>query len=151
MGTKRFAIAGLFLVSLTAATDTESTGSTGAELTVKLLDVDPGRGGTLRCGVYDSEDGFPMKPEAAIQRVTAKPRPGVNESIFRLPSTGTYAVACNHDEDDNGKTNKNLFGVPTEGWGTSNNVRPRLRAPKFEESRFVMTSTVHEISIRMGY
>jgi uncharacterized protein (DUF2141 family) len=34
----------------------------------------------------------------------------------------------------------NFLGIPTEAWGVSNNVRPALRAPRFEEASFKVAS-----------
>ena len=36
---------------------------------------------------------------------------------------GTYAIAVFHDENANGKLDKNFLGIPCEGYGASNNVR----------------------------
>ena len=55
--------------------------------------------------------------------------------------TGTYAVAASHDANGNGRTDTNWVGIPTEAWGVSNNVRPRLRAPRFEEAAFELPET----------
>jgi len=33
---------------------------------------------------------------------------------------GTYAIACYHDENDNGKLDTNFLGIPKEGTGASN-------------------------------
>jgi uncharacterized protein (DUF2141 family) len=45
-----------------------------------------------------------------------------------------------HDENDNRKLDRNLFGVPTEGYGVSNNHTYALSSPKWDESTFVVES-----------
>jgi uncharacterized protein (DUF2141 family) len=49
---------------------------------------------------------------------------------------GTYAIAASHDLNGNKAVDTNFMGIPTEAWGVSNNVRPTLRAPRFEEAAF---------------
>ncbi|MGH8076158.1 MAG: DUF2141 domain-containing protein [Lysobacter sp.] len=48
---------------------------------------------------------------------------------------GSYAVRVMHDENGNGKLDTNMVGMPTEGYGFSNNPRV-MRAATFEEARF---------------
>lgn len=50
---------------------------------------------------------------------------------------GTYAVSLFHDANGNGKLDTNLIGIPTEGYGFSNNVGARGR-PKFSEAKFTL-------------
>jgi uncharacterized protein (DUF2141 family) len=50
--------------------------------------------------------------------------------------SGKYAISVMNDQNGNKILDKNLIGIPKEEWGVSNNVRPNLRAPKFEEAVF---------------
>ena len=64
----------------------------------------------------------------------------VNEYILthtlELPE-GEYAILLYHDENDNGKLDKNVFGVPKERYGFSNNeFGPHGSKPKFEKALF---------------
>ena len=47
--------------------------------------------------------------------------------------TGKYAIRYYHDENLNGKMDKNLMGKPTEGYGFSNNVIGKFAPPPFEK------------------
>lgn len=52
-------------------------------------------------------------------------------TIAGLPE-GIYAVAVIHDANDNHKLDTGFMGIPTEGWGNSNN--PKVwRKPYFSE------------------
>jgi len=53
---------------------------------------------------------------------------------------GTHAVAVAADLNGNRKLDVNFLGIPKEPWGVSNNVRPRLRAPRFDEAAFTVSS-----------
>jgi len=49
---------------------------------------------------------------------------------------GEYAIALYHDENNNGKCDRNFFGIPKEGFAFSNNVKPFLSAPSFKSCKF---------------
>jgi len=49
---------------------------------------------------------------------------------------GTYALAVIHDEDMNGMLDTNWLGVPTEGFGFSNDAKGTVGAPSFSAASF---------------
>jgi uncharacterized protein (DUF2141 family) len=55
---------------------------------------------------------------------------------------GEYSVAVIHDENNNGKLDTNIFGIPTEAYGFSNNIRPKFRAANWDETKFLMNKNV---------
>jgi uncharacterized protein (DUF2141 family) len=56
--------------------------------------------------------------------------------IFRNIPNGVYAISLFHDKNGNGVLDRNLFGIPIEGYGFSNNIHPLFRGANFEESKF---------------
>lgn len=58
------------------------------------------------------------------------------EWTFRQVPPGKWAVRLYHDENDNGKLDTNFFGIPTEGYGFSNNVQGRFGPPSFDRRLF---------------
>src|SRR5215813_2778041 len=60
---------------------------------------------------------------------------------------GDYGVAVFHDENSNGKMDKNVFGIPLEPYGFSNNVRVTFGPPKWEEAKFTVKGSTVEVSI----
>jgi uncharacterized protein (DUF2141 family) len=94
--------------------------------------------GQIGCGLYSSAEGFPMNNSFATQ-LWRTPLEGNASCHFRDLPAGTYALACVHDKNMNGKTDTNFLGIPKERWGVSNDVRPRLRAPKWEEAQFELS------------
>ena len=70
---------------------------------------------------------------------------------FTSIEPGQYAVAVMHDLNGNHRTDTKMFGIPTEDWGVSNNSRPRLRAPNFDEAAFsVAEGKTVAIEIKVG-
>ncbi len=75
---------------------------------------------------------------------------GVTCRFPGLPA-GPYAVAVLHDLNGNRKTDTNVFGLPTEDWGVTNNVRPAMRAPTFEEARITLSGEGRlTVGVRLG-
>ena len=106
------------------------------EVVVKVRGV-KGDKGEVGCALHSVADGFPMDAAKARQ-IWLKPTAGAAECRFTDVAPGRYAVAVAVDLNGNHKTYTNLVGIPKEDWGVSNNVRPKLRAPKFEEAAFTV-------------
>jgi uncharacterized protein (DUF2141 family) len=102
--------------------------------------------------LFRSADGFPDEPSKAIaDDVQIDPKTLTAQIVFQHVFPGPAAVTVLHDENVNEKLDKNLFGIPREGYGASNNPKKRARAPTFAEARFTVNSPRETIQIRMIY
>ncbi|WP_236520083.1 DUF2141 domain-containing protein [Sandaracinus amylolyticus] len=54
---------------------------------------------------------------------------------------GRYAFAFAHDEDGDGRFDRDFLGIPQEGYGFSNNVRPSLSLPSWQSAAFPLRET----------
>ena len=70
---------------------------------------------------------------------------------FQNLRPGSYAVVVLHDSNSDNKINRNLFGIPKEGFGFSRNPTIRFSAPKFSESAFVVAGPSTKIQIQLKY
>jgi uncharacterized protein (DUF2141 family) len=52
---------------------------------------------------------------------------------------GTYAAQAFQDENGNGKVDRSLLGIPTEGIGFSRDARMRFGPPNFDDAAFTLT------------
>jgi uncharacterized protein (DUF2141 family) len=93
--------------------------------------------GTLNCRLFTQPADFPDGAGAASQRVAITGRQA--HCVFGKLTPGTYAMAVVHDENGNGRLDKNLLGVPSEGYGVSNNRTYALSGPNWQESTFTVT------------
>jgi uncharacterized protein (DUF2141 family) len=109
--------------------------SAGALLEVTVPQVRNAQGG-LGCQLFASAQGFPKKGERALQSVMSPITNGTARCRFQPVPAGTYAVAVVHDENGNQKLDSNFLGVPTEGYGVSNNKTYAMSEPRWDESRF---------------
>ena len=90
----------------------------------------PSNQGKLRVAVFDSKTGFPNHKNAIYTIEFPLPEQNGEFRLEGLPA-GDYAVAVYHDKNSDGTMNKGAFGIPTESYGFSNNVRGTFGPPKF--------------------
>lgn len=64
---------------------------------------------------------------------------------------GTYALAVIHDENMDGKLGTNWMGIPTEGYGFSNDAKALMGAPSFEAATFPYDGRNLDLTIRLNY
>ena len=60
---------------------------------------------------------------------------------FKNLSEGDYAIKLYHDENDNGLLDTNLVGLPSEGYGFSNNAG-RYGPASYEVAKFAVSQDV---------
>ena len=68
--------------------------------------------------------------------------------VSGLPS-GWYAVAIYQDKNGNGKLDRNVFGMPLEPYGFSNNAHGVMGPPSFGDARFQLTGSSTQIQVRL--
>ena len=110
-------------------------GARAAEIVVEVTGI-PSTRGHIRVSLF-RETGW-LEDEARVTGAIA-PASGPNVTLT-LPDVppGTYGIALIHDADDDGDMTYTFLGLPAEGFGFSNNVRPRLSAPDFAAAAFVL-------------
>jgi len=107
-------------------------------LTIEVTGLEPSKGNIL-LSLYNKADGFPESAEATYQTASMPVKAGkVSIPLLKIPN-GTYAVAFFHDVNGNGKMDYNFFGLPTEGYGFSNNAMGKLGPPSFKAASFTYT------------
>ena len=110
----------------------------------------PGAHGELAYLVFDSPSGFPGDREKAI-RHGFLPIPAGAQQLHidtDLPP-GTYAVSVYEDLNGNHKLDRNIFGIPREPVGASNNPPARMGPPRFNECSFRVGAAAQTITITL--
>lgn len=73
-------------------------------------------------------------------------------AVFDNIPAGNYAISVIHDANGNNRFDTNFIGIPTEGYGASQNKLPFAAAPKFSENEFRVDSTGEtSVRIRLRY
>lgn len=118
------------------------------QITISITGVNSKKG-KLQIALFNSSEGFVNKPF----KTAALDLASTNElkTVFSQLPPGEYSVAAYHDENDNGKLDKNLVGAPTEDYGFSNDDRTgmRLSAPSFDDTKFSVTDGNQDITVNV--
>jgi uncharacterized protein (DUF2141 family) len=107
--------------------------------------------GTLVVALYGDKPEEFLKKRGRLARERVSARAGSVAVCLEPPRPGTYAIAVYHDENDNGKFDRSWTGLPTEGFGVSNNPTPVLRAPTLSESAIQVGSGHKVVNIDLRY
>ena len=118
---------------------------------VKILDIRNSTG-TVACALFESPEGFPSEYlRSATNVMVIKIRKSQARCDFEDIPPGTYAMAVVHDENMNGKLDTNWAGIPTEGYGFSNNAKGVLGAPSFAAASFKYDGRNVELTMSLRY
>jgi uncharacterized protein (DUF2141 family) len=107
--------------------------------------------GTVKAVLYGPEpETFLVKGKKADREREPAQEGSMTLCVAALEE-GKYAVVVYHDENDNHKFDRNWIGLPTEGFGVSNNPRFFLAPPAFEESAFEVNGEITNVDVEMKY
>jgi len=104
-------------------------GAIAADLTLSVSDG-PSMPATLYVAIFDSAESFAANKALAQQ--TLPLQGGAARAAFLGLPAGRYAIRTFADENDNGKLDTNLVGLPIERYGFSNDAKGKLGAPGFD-------------------
>jgi len=131
----------IFCMSDSSVADVTSVGA----LNIRIVGL-KNNNGVVYVTLFNSKESYFKQKykEIAIQ-------PDNNRAIgkFENLSYGEYAISVIHDENGNGKLNTNLFRIPKEPYGFSNNASATFGPPKFEEAAFAFNLNQQSVEIRL--
>ncbi len=105
--------------------------------------------GKAYVAVFNNGEAFSMNGENALKYGIFEIKNRKLGVEFNNLDYGKYAVSVFHDENNDGKLNKNFLGIPKESIGVSNNVKNKFGPPTFEQAKFNINQSVIEINIQM--
>jgi uncharacterized protein (DUF2141 family) len=103
-----------------------------ADLTVTVKSLNATQG-AVRVGLFNNADTF-LAPNAQINGQMAQAAGDSVTVVFRDLPAGRYALSAFHDENGNGKLDRNVLGNPVEPFGFSNEAMGNMAAPSFEQA-----------------
>ncbi|WP_421657297.1 DUF2141 domain-containing protein [Leptothermofonsia sp. ETS-13] len=147
-----FRTGGVLLAFLAAFPFTHSVEAAfKGNLTVQVDGIRNQRG-QLCIRLFSRSQGFPEGSTSGARRQCSKITDNPMTFTFNNLPSGNYAVAVFHDSNGDGKLNRNSLGMPTEGYGFSNNpVYSRTGPPKYGEATFLLAGSNTNVRIRMRY
>ena len=120
-----------------------------ADLTVKVSGV-RNASGSVSAGIFNSESSFAKTSEALASFRIKATLGSVGFTVHDLPP-GKYAVTAYHDENGNGRLDFDPTGVPTEGYGVSNDERNPLAPPEFAKAAFELRDQNKSVTVNIRY
>jgi uncharacterized protein (DUF2141 family) len=133
----------------TAPSTAPSTAQVTATLTVIVKDL-RNRKGDLIFGVFTQADGFPnVQAKSVYWEVKSADAAAVTFTAHLPP--GRYAAGVLHDENKSGDMDKGVGGIPLEGYGVTNNPKPRFRKARFDEATFDLPPEGASLAISLQY
>lgn len=108
--------------------------------------------GTVACALFESPAGFPTEfLSSATNVMVIKVRKTRASCTFEDIPPGTYAIGVIHDENMNGKLDTNRLGIPSEGYGFSNDAGALLGPPSFSAASFPYDGRMLDLTISLHY
>ena len=121
-----------------------------AQVTVEVTGLRSSEGVVRACMTTDPAR-FPKCRGVPGAHSTVVPARESLTLTFPGVAPGRYAIALLHDETGNGKADRALGMMPTEGFGFSRDAKVRMGPPKFEDAAFDVGPRASAQTIRMRY
>lgn len=108
--------------------------------------------GVVLISPFKEGNGYPDDATKAVGKEKGYIVEKSSTIIFKSVPPGSYAIAILHDEKNNQKMDKNILGIPKEGYGFSNNVSGAFGPPSYKKASFNHTASAPtEILIKAKY
>ncbi|MGO4210781.1 DUF2141 domain-containing protein [Terriglobus sp. 2YAB30_2] len=134
------------------ASEFASQAGATSKLTVQVAGARNSKG-QIAIALFQDGAGFPGDKSKAFRTLQVRIDPQTLRAQVTLNGLppGVYAVSVFHDENMNGQLDKNIFGIPKEGYGASNNPKKSMGPPKFAEAKFQLDQPEKAIEISLLY
>lgn len=145
-------LAGLLVLATPAAAAAEDCAGrdSATRLSIQISQLASGQGQVV-VTVYPSDPRRFLAPRGKLLRLRIKADAPVTRACFNLPGADVYAVAVYHDANDNDDFDRNRLGMPTEGFGFSNDAPTKFGVPSFDAVRFSAKAGDNAMRIKMRY
>ncbi len=99
----------------------------------------------------ENRTAFPANSNRSFRITTVPAHEGWQMMTIENVGDGQYAIAVIHDENGNGKRDRNSLKMPEEGFGYSNHPPISFGVPPFDACAFSVTEDKHDVAITLGY
>jgi len=124
------------------------TSAQAADITVEVTGISHA-GGTLSAMLVDSAAAWDGEGKPVGGHRVEVTSTDALQLVFTDLAPGEYALRLMHDENGNGKLDKNVVGMPTEGYGFSNNPRV-MRPARFDEAKFKLDAAGTAVAVELN-
>lgn len=134
----------IILIGILAAAASVATYAQPMKVVVKDVSA---TSGTIRVSVFNTADSFLKEPVAIV---VVRATQGQVTAEFTGLANGTYALSVVHDANNNQVLDSNFMGMPTEGFGFSNDAMGLMGPPNFKKAAFAFSGQ-QQIVVTMRY
>jgi uncharacterized protein (DUF2141 family) len=145
--TSSYFLAVVFLALLALAPSVVFSQSTG-KLIVDISGF-PSSDGFAMVALTNSDESYKGGEDAAVAKTKTMVVGQKAQVIFTNLPYGWYGISLYHDENNNGKMDKNMMGIPKEAYGFSNNAKGFFGKPDYKDVKFELNSAEKQIVIKM--
>jgi len=142
------AIALVALSSIAIAPDVKA--ELKSTLTIEL-DGLKAQKGDICFKLFSRSFGFPDNVKNAVMNRCVKVTEDSPKITLKDISSGSYALALFQDVNGDRKLNRDTTGIPTEGYGFSNNPKTRQDLTRYGDCVFLLAGASRTIKIQMKY
>lgn len=141
----------LFIIGLLALC-CQFSAAASQTLNIEIHNIKPSQEGVIILAFFTDEQTFRAE-DVLFCRSFDKSRVKDGRMIVEIPvKCGVYGISVIDDENNSGKMEYNLLGIPKEGFGFSNFNLKKMRKPRFSDFSFVVADKeAKDIQIKMKY
>lgn len=92
--------------------------------------------GVCRVCLFNNASAFTGEGGKPYECISVPVKDKLAIATFNNVGVGSYALFVFHDVNGNNKIDKNILGIPKEGYGASRNKLPFASPPKFNDNKF---------------
>lgn len=140
---------GMVLLGFAPQGSAQSELNFAAQLTVTVEGL-ASQEGNVCFKVFSGSQGFPNEDDNAVVKSCMAIAEMPLSVTFEDLTVGNYAVAIYHDANGDEMLNRGLFGMPTEGYGFSNDAIARTGPASYEDAMILVGGNT-AITISMQY
>lgn len=109
----------------------------------------PSSDGFAMVALNNSKESYKGGEDTAIAKTKTMVVGQKAQVVFTNLPYGWYGISLYHDENNNGKMDKNAMGIPKEAYGFSNNAKGFFGKPSYEDVMFQLNSAEIQIAIKL--
>jgi uncharacterized protein (DUF2141 family) len=136
---------------LAAAAPADCTGTASSTWITVAVNGVRNASGLIAVTLYADDGSRFLAKHGSLYTGRVPAREGTTEVCLFVPKPGVYAIATYHDENASRKIDRSGVGLPTEGFGFSNNPSTFLGIPAFSKVRLAIPRSKLKTTITLRY
>lgn len=107
--------------------------------------------GNIKAAMFKGIESYESKKATPVAKARVLIQNGKAVITFKDIPYGEYTLKVFHDENDDVKVNTNWIGIPTEGFGVSNNAIGTFGPQSYDKAKFVVKQATTNQYITLKY